>query len=125
MSQPQRILIVADEEPVKLICNALEEGGFAVAAARDSRSAYDEMIGSSFDAVVIALEATEVDGIDLIRRLRESPELAAVPVLVLGEWGTGQVTLAMSQGADACEPLPLDADRLGASLSRLLNPRAL
>jgi DNA-binding response OmpR family regulator len=125
VAQPQRILIVADKARAKLMREALEHRSFAVAIAPDYLCAYDELLGSRFDLVIIELGTVSVDHIDFIRQVRKRPELAKTLVLVLGEWGTGQVTLAMSQGADACEPLPLDADRLATSVSRLLNPRLL
>jgi len=42
--------------------------------------------------------------------------------MVIAEWGTGQPMLALSHGADAFEPKPVDEPRLLAAVKRLLRP---
>jgi len=42
--------------------------------------------------------------------------------LTVAQWGTGQATIALAQGADAFEPKPVEADRLVDAIERLLRP---
>ena len=62
------------------------------------------------------------EGIELLKSVRSALELKAMLVLVIAEWGTGQPTLALSNGADAFEPKPIDVARLIAAVKKLLRP---
>jgi hypothetical protein len=45
-------------------------------------------------------------------------------LLVIAEWGTGQASLALAQGADAFEPWPIETDRLISAIDRMLHQHA-
>jgi CheY-like chemotaxis protein len=71
---------------------------------------------------LFVLDMTGVpDAIDLIVKIRASPELRQTPLLAIADWGTGLPTLALSNGADAFEPKPVAATRLIAAIGRLLD----
>ena len=122
MVHSQRILIVSDDVQFDLMREAVEARGFEVVVEHDHESALCRLSESLFDLVVIDLAQASRD-IELIQRLHVQPKVGKTFVLALGEWGTGQPTLALSQGADACEPKPVNAERLVASLERLLRRR--
>jgi DNA-binding response OmpR family regulator len=122
MVHSQRILIVSDDVQFDFMREAVEARGFEVILAHDHESALRRLSESLFDLVVIDLAQASRD-IELIQRLRVTPNVSKTFVLALGEWGTGQPTLALSQGADACEPKPVNAERLVASVERLLRRR--
>jgi DNA-binding NtrC family response regulator len=82
------------------------------------------LVESHFSLVIAELGQNR-EAINFIKRMRETEGTRAMPVLVLGEWGTGGPTLAMSQGADAYERTPIQAERLATSIERLLTERAL
>ena len=119
VAEPQRILIVSDEAPSRVIRGALEERGFSVTNAGDRRTAYDSLLESPFDLVVVDLAQPDY-GAEFVERVRATPKLNKTFVLTVAEWGTGQPTLALSQGADAYEPKPIDARRLVSAVERLL-----
>src|ERR1700694_5739662 len=122
MVHSQRILIVSDDVQFDFMRDAVEGRGFEVMVAHDHESALRRLSESSFDLVVIDLAQASRD-IEFIQRLRVTPKVSKTFVLALGEWGTGQPTLALSQGADAYEPKPVNAERLVASVERLLRRR--
>ena len=117
--EPQRILIVSDEAPSRVIRGALEERGFSVTNAGDRRTAYASLLEAPFDLVVVDLAQPDY-GAEFVGRVRATPTLSKTFVLTLAEWGSGQPTLALSQGADAYEPKPVDAPRLVSAVERLL-----
>jgi DNA-binding response OmpR family regulator len=119
MFRSQRILIVSDEAPSRVIRGALEERGFSVTNASNRHTAYASLLESPFDLVVVDLAQPD-SGAEFVGRLRATPKLSETFVLTLAEWGTGQPTLALSQGADAYEPKPIDATRLVSTVERLL-----
>ena len=60
------------------------------------------------------------DGIRVVRRVRDTASLEATPILVITSFGTGSATFSLQQGADACEPKPIDPQSFLATVERLL-----
>ena len=117
----QRILIITDRPDFPRA--ALERRGLAVTIAKDCELAFNGLLGAPCDLVAIDF-ASARDGIDFISRVRATPQLTGILVLVLAEWGTGEPTLAFATGADAYEPNEtrlIDPERLITSIERLLS----
>jgi len=123
MTTSRRVLFVAPQIPDDVTRRTLENRGLAATYEDDWQDAWGQLAGSEFSLVIADLSRDE-DAINFIRRMRETESTKAMPVLVLGEWGTGRPTLALSQGADAFEPTPIQAERLATSIERLLRERA-
>ena len=116
----QRILFVSDGTIDKSLRAALEERRFEVAES-DSQRALSKLTIGSFDLLIIDVrDATQA--IELLKNVRSVTSLRNVLTLIIAEWGTGQPTLALSEGADAFEPSPMDAPRLVAAVEQLLRP---
>jgi CheY-like chemotaxis protein len=60
------------------------------------------------------------DGIHLVRRVRDTPELEATPILVTTGFGSGSATFALGQGATAFEPKPINPESFLATVKRLI-----
>ena len=124
MSESQRILIVSDNADFPGA--ALEKRGFAVASANDFDMAFAKLLGAPFDLLIVDF-APGRGGIEFIKRVRATPQLTGILILVMAEWGTGEPTLALSAGADAYEPnetTSIDPSRLITSIERLLSRQA-
>ena len=122
MSESQRILIVSDNADFPRA--ALEQRGFAVTIANDCDSAFEQLPG--VDLLVVDF-ASAHEGIELIKRVRATPQLTGILILIVAEWGTGEPTLAFTAGADAYEPneaASIDPSRLITSIERLLSRQA-
>ncbi|HJZ79244.1 MAG TPA: response regulator, partial [Pyrinomonadaceae bacterium] len=115
----QRILIVSDDEPTESLRRALEAKGFIVTIASDASDGYRQITERRFELVVVNL-LTAIDGAGLIRKIRSSPGVGELKVLTIAEWGTGQATLALTQGADRFEPTPIDSNRVVKAVETLL-----
>ena len=124
VTRSQRILTVNDDAQSELLRGALAARGFDVTAATDYESAFRQLLEARFDLVVIDLVETAA-GVEFIKRVQGTTNLTQPLLLVIAEWGSGGATLALSQGADAYEPKPLDAARFVDSVERLLGTRAL
>jgi DNA-binding response OmpR family regulator len=124
MTPTWRVLFVAPQIPDDVTRRTLENRGLAATYEDDWQEAWAQLVGSDFSLVIADLGKDE-DAINFIRRMRETESMKAMPVLALGAWGTGGPTLALSQGADAYEPTPIQAERLATSIERLLTERAL
>ena len=124
MTQSQRILIVSDNADFPSA--ALEQRGFAVASANECDMAFAKLLGAPFDLLIVDF-ASVPGGIEFIKRVRATPQLTGILILVMAEWGTGEPTLALSAGADAYEPnetTSIDPSRLITSIERLLSRQA-
>lgn len=121
-SATHRILVVSNSR-VGSLRRSLNARGFAVTFEQNPREAFDQLTRSSFDVVVIDSIST-TDACEVIKRIRRVATFKAIPIVVFGEWGTGQPSLALSAGADAFEPAPVEAARLVEAITRLPKRRA-
>ncbi len=76
-----RILVVDDEAGIrKVVRDALERAGHEVETSPDGAAALAGLEERAFDLVITDLAMPNVDGLELVRRVRHS---SAVPILVL------------------------------------------
>jgi len=77
-----RVLVVDDEEVVRLgYRRVLSSDGFRVAAAASGPDALEQMAGSRFDVVLLDLRMPGMDGLDVLRAIKEQwPESEVVVV---------------------------------------------
>jgi len=77
-----RLLLVEDEVYIQsFLRRSLEEAGFEVEAAADGKTAQSLAVESAYDILIVDLGLPDMDGIDLIHKLRQSGVRA--PVLIL------------------------------------------
>ena len=116
----RRISFVSSAADESLI-EELRDRGFEVATQPEDADAYDRLLASPPDLLVLDVAHVSA-GIELIRKVRASAEFKKSLVLAMGEWGSGLPTLALSTGADAFERKPFDATALIATIESLLRP---
>ena len=81
---PGRILVVDDSSLVRLYCrNSLEKAGFEVDQAINGLEAMEKMLAGSFDLAIVDVNMPAMDGLSFVRKLRRTPEIASVPVLIV------------------------------------------
>jgi CheY-like chemotaxis protein len=77
-----------------------------------------------FDVIVSDIGLPQVDGYELIGRLRQLAHLSAVPALALtGYASTKDATAALGAGFDLHVAKPVDPATLAGALERLLKSR--
>jgi two-component system, chemotaxis family, chemotaxis protein CheY len=109
-------LVVDDSKAVRMIlAKTLKELGFEVREAANGREAL-EVIEVEKTAVTLVLadwNMPEIDGLELLKRLRRKPELASlVVVMVTTETELGQMTAALEAGANEYIMKPFTKDIL-------------
>ena len=119
----RHLLFLGGSKPDGSVRRRLEQKGFAFSTADDAARANKLLTESRFDLVVVVLDETE-DGLRFIEQMRSMAALTTTSVLAIGEWGSGQPTIALTAGADAYEPAPIDGERLVDAVERILNKRA-
>jgi CheY-like chemotaxis protein len=117
----KRILIVEDDDVEReLVKMALERQGYAVDAAGDGIAGYDLALKNRPDLIISDIQMPAADGIHLVRRVRDSREIASTPIVVMTGTGFGNAAYTLSQGADAYEAKPIDPASLLKTVRRLL-----
>lgn len=80
----KKILIVEDEESLlKLESILLTSRGHEVIAVADGMAALDVLSRETVDLVLLDLMLPEIDGFEVCRRIKESPQTRKVPVIML------------------------------------------
>src|ERR687896_1579009 len=77
-----RVLVVEDERRLaRLVARVLGEEGYAVETVGDGRSALMRALAETFDVLVVDWMLPDLDGVQVVRRLRAAE--VGVPVLML------------------------------------------
>lgn len=99
----RRVLVVDDSELTRdVVVATLREMDVDIVEAIDGRAALEAMARSKPDLVVTDLDMPIVDGFELLRRIRNEPAWASLPVIVLSTRGSAaDVQRASELGADA------------------------
>src|SRR3972149_12333059 len=80
----KKILIVDDEHDIVLVLKmALEKKGFKVTEAYDGIEALEKISLDKPDLILLDLMMPRLDGHSLNLKLKENPEMAGIPVIVM------------------------------------------
>ncbi len=84
-TQPaKKILIVDDEEDVLTYLETLlRDHGYATVCARDGQDAFEKLRRERPDLVTLDISMPERSGVRFYRDLKDDPELAATPVVIV------------------------------------------
>ncbi|MBL7201787.1 MAG: response regulator transcription factor [Anaerolineae bacterium] len=81
---PQRILVVDDDKEIARLVRAyLEQAGYDVLVVHDGETALHAMRREHPDLVVLDLMLPDRDGWEITRIVRETPSIAALPIIML------------------------------------------
>jgi two-component system KDP operon response regulator KdpE len=122
-STPQRVLIVDDEPPIRrFLRTGLTAQGYQTVDAETGAAALAALARERIDLVVLDLGLPDMDGLDVIKRLREGG--SAVPIVVLSSRTdeAGKVR-ALDLGADDYVTKPFGVDELLARVRAALRHR--
>jgi CheY-like chemotaxis protein len=121
MKKAKTILVIEDDEVQReLMSMTLTKRGYSVVTAENGVQGYDQAVDAPPDLIVTDINMPGADGIHVVRRVRDTPELAKTRILVTTGYGTGMAAFSMAEGADGYEPKPLNPETLVASVKRLL-----
>jgi two-component system, OmpR family, KDP operon response regulator KdpE len=116
----QPLVLVADDEPriTKLVVLVLQEAGFRVVSAASGEEALARAEEVRPDLVLLDLLMPDLDGIEVMRELRE---WRAVPVILLTARGSiADRAKGLDLGADDYVAKPFDPDELVARVRAVL-----
>lgn len=80
----ESILIVDDEEDIlNLIEYNLKKAGFTTVLAKDGPEALDIAVGKTPGLIILDIMLPNMDGTEVLRRLKSNPSTASIPVIML------------------------------------------
>jgi CheY-like chemotaxis protein len=119
------ILIVEDNPlDADMLSRRLARKGYAVAVADNGEMGIAMARCSRPDLIIMDMGLPVIDGWEATRRLKASPETAAVPVVALTAHAmTEDRQKCLDAGCDGYEPKPLEFGRLVACMEQLLKKK--
>jgi two-component system, OmpR family, response regulator len=120
---PIRVLLVEDDEPLRrLLTDQLNARGYSVQSVADGRAAIAAVGGDPFDIVILDRMLPFIDGVDVLRWLREQEVMT--PVILLTALGRlPERVEGLEAGADDYVVKPFETDELHARIRALLRRR--
>ncbi|MFQ6133511.1 MAG: ATP-binding protein [Armatimonadota bacterium] len=120
MADSHRVLVVDDEASIrKLLIGCLRDEGCEAEGASNGDEAQQALADGDFGLVLLDLNLPDVDGGELLARIRQ-PEGAPEVIVLSGQVGTDAAVAAMENGAFAYVQKPFDIDKLMAASRRAL-----
>jgi two-component system, sensor histidine kinase and response regulator len=117
----RRILVVEDHHDTSFtLCRLLKLEGYEVEHAIDGVAGFSTATSRHPDLIVTDLQMPRMNGIEMIRRIREDFDLNNTPILVMSAYGRRTLDEAMEAGANGFIEKPLDFDSLLAKVRETL-----
>ena len=120
-----RILVVDDEELQRhSLRSILTKKGYEVEVASSGEAALELLKNSLFHAALVDLKMPKMDGIQLLREIKELDEDAIV-IMITGYATVETAVKAMRQGAYDYIPKPFEADEIDIIIRRAVTQQQL
>ena len=119
-------ILICDDDPLllELLQFRLAGKGYRVRTAQDGGEALRIVRDEPPDAIVLDAMMPVVDGYEVLRRVRETPETGQIPVLMLtARRQESDIIGALELGANDFIVKPFIPEELLARLARLLDGR--
>ena len=112
------ILVVDDERGFcDVVSVILESQGYRVYMAHHANDAFSLLDETKPDLILTDMMMPDIDGVSLIRRLRETPAWADIPVVVVSAYSEPEIQEnAMEAGAAAFIAKPFSASELRSTV---------
>jgi two-component system response regulator MtrA len=122
-----RLVVVADDEDdiLELVTVIIEGSGHEVVPVRDGAAALAAIHERRPDLVVLDIAMPEVDGLEVLRRLRSDGQTSELPVLLLSARAQeDDLRHAFTAGASAYVKKPFSPGELSRRVEDLLDAAA-
>lgn len=123
--KPTRVLLVEDEpDTLEMLTAHFRARGFETLSCHSAAAALLVADRESFDVLISDIAMPAMDGLQLIKALRQKQGLQKVPAIALTGYASQKdVAAAIAAGFDLHLPKPLDPGELAAAVERLVASR--
>jgi CheY-like chemotaxis protein len=114
--------LIAEDNAInrELLRELLQAHGFTVVEACDGKEALDMIEQTQPDILLLDISMPVLDGIGVVRTLRQNPQFATLPALAVTAYAMqGDRERILSAGFDGYLSKPVDARSLAEELDRL------
>jgi PAS domain S-box-containing protein len=120
-----QVLVVEDSpDTLEMLRKTLTIRGYSVASCESAAAALSAAQSAAFDLIISDIGMPEIDGYELIRRLRQFPHLSSVPAIALSGYAAERdINSALAAGFDAHLAKPVDPADLTSQIEKLLKDR--
>ncbi len=122
----QGLILVVDDIAAnrELLASRLELQGYAVTTAENGREALEKLHTDTFDLVLLDIMMPEIDGYEVLKRLKADEKLQHVPVIMISALSELEsVAKCIELGADDYLPKPFNPTLLKARISASLEKK--
>jgi two-component system sensor histidine kinase and response regulator WspE len=107
----KKVLVVEDHHDTSfLLCRLLKMEGYEVEHAIDGMVGYNAAENARPDLIVTDIQMPRMDGIEMIKRIRESQPISQTPIIVISAYGKRLIDDALLAGADDFVEKPIDLE---------------
>jgi two-component system chemotaxis response regulator CheB len=113
MSDPKKILVAEDELPNSILLKRLlTKAGYNVVVTHNGQDALKQIEREQFDAILTDWMMPQMDGIELIRKIRQNINPLPLIIMITALVSDGARSYAIESGADDYIAKPIDVDEL-------------
>lgn len=107
------ILLIEDTPAnMKMTTLVLEHADFTVDGATNAHEALSAVADHDYDAIVLDVRLPDMEGLELVRRLRAQPATQHVPIVAVSAWAMPEDSeRALAAGCDGYITKPIDVSR--------------
>lgn len=126
MNGPTILYIEDNPENRLLVRRILQAEGYTVVEAPDGPSGLEAAaVSPPPDLILLDINLPEMDGYELVGKLRQIPGLAATPIIALTAYALkGDRERILAAGCDGYIQKPIDVDSLPVQVASFLKKRA-
>lgn len=118
---PSKILVVDDSDDTReMMAKLLELESFTVVTAEDGSAGLDTADAERPDLIITDVNMPRMNGIEMIKRLREQDGFATVPIMAITAYGNGVAKEALEAGANRAATKPIQFAELVVEIKELL-----
>ncbi|MDP6505399.1 MAG: response regulator, partial [Planctomycetota bacterium] len=127
MKKKHTIMTIDDEDSIRmLIESVLTQNGYRALAADSGAKGLELAQGESVDLILLDVNMPEMNGREVVQRLRANPDTRTIPVIMLtGNNSAKDKVQGLNAGADEYVTKPVSGTELVARIRALLRMKEL
>ncbi len=112
MDMGKKVLVVEDHHDTSfMLCRLLKMEGYEVEHAIDGMVGYSTATNEHPDLIVTDIQMPRMNGIEMIKRIRQEDEFRQTPIIVMSAYGKRIIDDAIKAGANDFVEKPIDFDK--------------